>query len=340
MWGDRFQVVVTTHLNTNHLHNHFVLNSVSYIDGMKYYNKRENYAEMRRISDELCREYGLKVLKEKPCGKYKIDYTSYYKNKVQKSNYHTRAKQDIDFAILQTDNYKEFEKLMIAMNYELIYRKAGSLSIRKAPYTRNIRIARAFGEDYTVESIKKRIKTEKGIKVPFPEIRTKKFYGHNSKIRIRKKATGIRALYLYYCYLLKIFPKTNTKQKAPVTISADVQKMRRISEEARLLSRNDIKTIQELSLYMNTLECEKEELEEERDKLYYENTKLSKEERQANYDKLSDIAGKIQFLKREIQMCDEIKERTPKIKKNIQELNEERNILKREEREKNEYGRR
>ena len=74
LWGDRFQVVVTTHLNTNHLHNHFVLNSVSFKDGLKYYNNRETYALMRQTSDNICRENRLKVLQEKVCGKYNIDY--------------------------------------------------------------------------------------------------------------------------------------------------------------------------------------------------------------------------------------------------------------------------
>lgn len=51
MWGDRFEVVVSTHLNTNHYHNHFVINSVSFKDGKRYYDKRETYAELRRLSD-------------------------------------------------------------------------------------------------------------------------------------------------------------------------------------------------------------------------------------------------------------------------------------------------
>ena len=54
MWEDRFQVVVTTHLNTKH--NHFVLNSVSFKDGKKYYSNRENTALLRKTSDELCEE--------------------------------------------------------------------------------------------------------------------------------------------------------------------------------------------------------------------------------------------------------------------------------------------
>ena len=53
MWGDRFQVVVSTHLNTNNIHNHFVLNSVSFKDGLKYYSNLANTALLRRTSDEL-----------------------------------------------------------------------------------------------------------------------------------------------------------------------------------------------------------------------------------------------------------------------------------------------
>lgn len=56
MWGDRFEVIVSTHINTNHIHNHFVINSVSFKDGKKYYDNRENYAKLRHLSDSLCKE--------------------------------------------------------------------------------------------------------------------------------------------------------------------------------------------------------------------------------------------------------------------------------------------
>lgn len=338
LWGDRFQVVVTTHLNTNHIHNHFVLNSVSFVDGKKYYDNNETYALMRQTSDNLCREYGLNVLEEKPT-KCKIDYTLFYKQYLKKSNYHTQTKQDIDYAITQSNTYREFENLMKAMDYELIYR-AGKLSLRKEPYKKNIRVARAFGDDYELDRIKLRIKTEKAIKVPFPEMRSKKIYKSNFKIKNRKKATGLKALYLYYCYLLKIFPKTEKRKKTPVSIKADVQKMERISQEARLLCSKDIKTTKELSLYINTLQKEIVSLEEKRDKLYYQNTKLKKEEKQENYNELSLIAGKVQYLKREVKMCREIEERVPKIKENIKELNAEKEIQKEKEDKDYEYSRR
>ena len=57
MWGDRFQVLVATHLNTENVHNHFVINSVSFKDGKKFRNKIGEHMELRKISDEICREH-------------------------------------------------------------------------------------------------------------------------------------------------------------------------------------------------------------------------------------------------------------------------------------------
>ena len=70
MWGDRFQVIVATHLNTDCLHNHFVVNSVSFTDGKHYHDNKANLRLLRQRSDELCREYALSVI-EHPSGKKK-----------------------------------------------------------------------------------------------------------------------------------------------------------------------------------------------------------------------------------------------------------------------------
>ena len=62
MWGDRFQVIVTTHLDKGHLHNHFCFNSVSFRDGKKYNYSKAEQQRLRDTSDRLCREYGLSVI--------------------------------------------------------------------------------------------------------------------------------------------------------------------------------------------------------------------------------------------------------------------------------------
>ena len=133
MWGDRFEVVVSTHINTNHYHNHFVINSVSFKDGKRYYDKRETYAELRRLSDSLCEEYGLSVIQEKPCRNSKINFANYQKDLNNKVNYYSIAKEDLDRAIGMATSYYDFEDLMKAMDYELIYR-ANKLSIKRSPY--------------------------------------------------------------------------------------------------------------------------------------------------------------------------------------------------------------
>ena len=155
MWGDRFQVVVSTHLNTKHLHNHFVINSVSFKDGYKYYSNFENTALLRKTSDELCEEYGLSVLQEKKC-KFGINFENFYKKHIQESDYHKEVKEDLDYAIKNSYTTKDFHRILESMGYHYYYR-AGKLSVRREPYKRNIRVERAFGEEYSVDNITKRI---------------------------------------------------------------------------------------------------------------------------------------------------------------------------------------
>lgn len=155
MWGDRFQVVVSTHLNTKHLHNHFVINSVSFKDGYKYYSNFENTALLRKTSDELCEEYGLSVLEEKKC-KSGINFENFYKKYIQESDYHKEVKEDLDYAIKNSYTTKDFHRILESMGYHYYYR-VGKLSVRREPYKRNIRVERAFGEEYSADNITKRI---------------------------------------------------------------------------------------------------------------------------------------------------------------------------------------
>ena len=116
MWGDRFEVVVSTHLNTQYIHNHFVLNSVSFKDGYKYYSNLENTALFRKTSDDICDEFGLKVLDEKNC-KSGINFENFYRKSLKNSDYYNFAKEDLDYAIKNSYSKKEFEQMLIAMGY-------------------------------------------------------------------------------------------------------------------------------------------------------------------------------------------------------------------------------
>lgn len=116
-WGERFQVIVATHLNTECLHNHFVVNSVSYIDGKHYHDNKKNLRLLRQRSDELCREYSLSVI-EHPSGRKK----PYVLCQAEKNGLPTRdtvARQAVDEAISKSFTLKDFDRQLSEMGYRI-----------------------------------------------------------------------------------------------------------------------------------------------------------------------------------------------------------------------------
>ena len=322
MWGDRFQVVVSTHLNTQHLHNHFVINSVSFKDGKKYYSNLTNTALLRKISDEICEEYGLSVLKEKTC-KSGINFENFYKKSMRDSDYYKFAKEDIDYAIEHSWTYKEFLKRLKEMGYE-VYFKANKISVRMYPHKRNIRIERAFGEEYSIENIKNKICSRYPSKeeVIKPKTYAKRLFYKGSTKKLRKPK-GIIALYYYYCYLLKVYPKKNLNYKLTPKMRAEVKKMDKYSEQIRFICKYKLETINDVE---NLKEQKKEELQKilnTRNRLYYKRQKLDNEsEKDVITKEIISVTSVVGKIRKEIKLCDEVGDNTRKIKESIKELND------------------
>ena len=137
VWGKRFQVLVATHMNTDNLHNHFVINSVSYVDGKKYEQRRSQYAEYRAASDKLCREYGLSVV-EQPKAKEPARYA--------------RMREAIDQACEDASTAEDFHRALYRQGYIF-----GSDPNRKyATIRRGMRPCSAtyrLGEEYDLAAI-------------------------------------------------------------------------------------------------------------------------------------------------------------------------------------------
>ena len=276
MWGDRFQVVVSTHLNTKHLHNHFVINSVSFKDGKKYYSNLSNTALLRKTSDEICEEYGLSILKEKTC-KSGINFENFYKKSMRDSDYYKFAKEDIDYAIEHSWTYKEFLKRLKEMGYE-VYFRANKISVRMYPHKRNIRIERAFGEDYSIENIQNKIcsrypSREEVIK-PKTYDRRLFYKGRAKKLR---KPKGIIALYYYYRYLIKLYTRNNTQYKLTPKMREEVKKMDEYSEKIRFLCKYKIETMSDVDNVKEKKQEEMQNILNTRNRLYYKRQKLDNE---------------------------------------------------------------
>lgn len=118
MWGDEYQIVVTTHLNTDNVHNHMVINSVSFKTGRKFENHIRDHIRLREISDEVCLEYGKGILKDSSFyGKSKKEYW------IQKNGGLSRRdilKQDVEHCLSLSGNPREFEARMKAQGYQII----------------------------------------------------------------------------------------------------------------------------------------------------------------------------------------------------------------------------
>ena len=118
MWGDRYQVLVTVHLNTDNVHCHFVVNPVSFKDGAKFKNKIGDHKELRRISDEICREHGLSVLENSEFyskGKKK----EYWVHKAGKKTHRDYLREDVEYCLSFATSPREFESQLFALGYTL-----------------------------------------------------------------------------------------------------------------------------------------------------------------------------------------------------------------------------
>ena len=315
LWGDRFQVVVSTHLNTDHIHNHFVLNSVSFKDGKRFNNTKKDYALMRKKSDELCEEYNLNVIKnkEKEQEKYNKFATS--------SLYKELMKDSIDYAIENANNYEEFKNILRDLEY-IVSDKDTYISIRKEPYKRNTRIERQFGKQYSKENINKRIlETQPLIKYsnePYLLInRTYEKYNKFNDLKYQKYGSFLWLLYHYEQLLQrnnKNVLKTNVMKMTPELLH-ELKQMDEFSEQAKFLATNNIENEGELNNFETKIYKKINPLKSERENLWRKHKRAkTNEERKEIENKIIEISKQITPLNNELKHCTNIKERMEKIK--------------------------
>lgn len=340
LWGDRFQVLVSTHLNTNHLHNHFVLCSVSFVDGKRFYDTRETYAFMRHMNDEICSEFGLDVLEEKECKKSKINYSNYYKKYVQKNGYRATAKKDVDFAIRQAFSYKDFFTVMEKMGYE-IYERYGRISVKKENHA-PVRIERSFGDNYSIDRIKVRIREEQSARVPFMKNANKNYIPRTISLHRKSniKIKGFMAIYFHYYYLFKRYKQNPMNYKLTPQMRADLIKMNIYSNEAKLLSKYNIQNSDDLLNLKQNKSKEIRDLSITREGLWYRRSKEKDEDKKVEFcNKIAELNSQIEELSKEVELCRDIQARIPKMKENLKEQKKFEDDERKQERE-NEYGRR
>ena len=333
LWGDRFQVIVSTHLNTDNIHTHFVLNSVSFLDGKRFCNTKKDYATMRKTSDRLCEDYGLSVLKQEE--KYNKYATS--------GLYKELMKDSIDYAIENAKDYNEFIKILQDLGY-IVTDKNNTLSIRRNPYKRNTRIERQFGNKYSKENIYKRILETQPLfpYTPNPQSlinRTFQKYNNIKENHFQNKSS-ITGLIFHYEKLFGInvesVSKSNITRMTPELLK-EIKQMDEYSNQARFLAKYKINTEQELSDFKKSAYNKINPLKSERENLWKKHKRAKTEDEKKNIEnQIAEISKKITPLAEEIRHCGNIQRRMDKIKKYElhQKLEEERQKVEQQEKSK------
>ncbi|MGO0985145.1 relaxase/mobilization nuclease domain-containing protein [Clostridioides difficile] len=149
--GGKYEFVLTTHIDKGHIHNHIIFNAVSFVDYRKYHSNKRSYHDIRRTSDQLCKEYGLSVITPgQDKGKSYIEHTT----EKTGTSYKAKLKAVIDRLILQLSTFEELIKRLEAEGYEIKRRKY--ISCRATGQERFTRL-KTLGVDYTEEVVAARI---------------------------------------------------------------------------------------------------------------------------------------------------------------------------------------
>ena len=196
--GGKYEYVLTTHIDKDHVHNHLIFNAVDFVDYHAYKSYKRIYYDMRKVSDRLCKENGLSVIP--PSQNKGMGYKEYTEAK-RGTSWKQKLKQTIDRLVITAKDYDDFLRLMQEAGYEI---KTGKYISFRAEGQERFTRSKTIGENYTEERIKERIAgrtprrsqrqtTPKGISL-IGDIQERirlidsKGYEHKAKLTILKEA--------------------------------------------------------------------------------------------------------------------------------------------------------
>ena len=338
LWGEQFEVLIATHCNTGHYHNHYVLNSVSWRDGHKFDNLRTDYLAMKEMSDRLCLKYGLSLVEENPGGRG-MNRAEYEAEKNGVPTVRGLIRQDIEEAIAASVTSEEFFARMNEKGYEINVR-SDSGSLLKHPAIRPPGAVRFFrfhklGSGFALDEILDRVSDNYHRKLPFPEEEQEEVRRYREKTQPREKPTGLRALYIRYCYELHIIEKHPASVKrVSFLMRQDLTRMDLLDEQTRLLAEHRIETKDDLDSYRRKAADEIESLTEIRKDLRNE---LKRVQRKDDPEATADIKARIgtaseaiKKKKHELYLCDCIEARSAPMERELDALIGEQNKGKEE----------
>lgn len=343
MWREH-QVIVATHFNTGTYHNHFVVCSVNMFTGKKFNCNKGAYYRFRGLSDELCAENNLTVIKN-PKGR--TPRNIYFAEKRGEPTKYNLMRKAIDETLEICVSYAQFKKAMYKKGYIINddpnrkYATIRSINDKKA--TRMYQL----GEQYTPRNIAERVFNnpcyvqEEYYKLVKPKRKYKRYKVHKYKGSFKSisKMSGIEVLFLALFYFMGLLPKEKPHYK-PLSpeMKRAVRQMERYSNQTRLIVKEKLNTIEDVKSYISQTEKDIAEITQVRQK-YRNKLRNCKDEKQiAEYkQKRDDCTTLLTRYRKYLKTANQIIEDVPKIKEIVQIEKQTRNEELTQNKEKNKY---
>ena len=322
-------------MNTKTVHNHFVLNSVSFVDGLKYYDQKKTYQRMRDMSDALCEKYHLSVI-ENPArhGRSRAEWEA---EKNGKPTWMTAIRLDLDAAIMGAVNFQGFVKNMRERGYEV--EKRGRDWRIKPQNHRSFSRLRRFGEKYTEDAIIERIIRQRWpSRPPKPEEKKTVRRGRtHGDFRLSKVTwNGLRALYYFYRRKLQEACRQQSSY-TPYVLREDIRHLEAVDKQFHFLFRHKIDTAEELTSYRDDASQRITIISEERKELKNELRRIGIPEQRLEEIKtrIGQISAELRTLRQDVKLCDAIAVRSLEIAEKNAQLKqiEEREVERKREQE-------
>ena len=331
LWGNRFQVVVATHLDRGHLHNHFVINSVSFADGKRFHSDTKFLHRLQEVSDRLCREHGLSVI-EKP----KRGQTRHQAERIAEaqgaSTWRSLIQADIDRAIATSSTERQFFHTLQQMGYA--YKVGQDISVRPPGKERFFRLRRNLGDAYALPEIRRRLgrgPPQKAGKesAPLPFRRRYRLRGNLPK----RKNPHFRRLYYYYCYRLGVFKKhPQSTAKMHFLLREDLKHLDKYTREIRLLRTYHIDTDVQLSAFQTEKQRTLDGLVAQRQGLRNKLRRMKDPQQiETTRQEISGLSKEITAVRQEVKLCDDIRERSEIMTAKLKRIHRDEQNRRREE---------
>lgn len=329
MWGAKYQVVVTTHLNTDNIHNHFVINSVSFVDGKKFRNGIGDRLELRKISDAICAARNKSVIQSH---KFYNNKKAYWIQKSGKPTHRGMLRCDVDEALSRCCSFKEIEYYLKTLGYRFernFY--YDHPSVYADGWKRPVRIS-SLGEQYSKEHIRERClknqrKPELYVMI-IPKWKRAPLLNFEYQLRQVQRKDTVQLLFELFIEILKLCTGSNIVEAGNRPLSpmmrAEVQKLDKYIEEYKLLCDNHIESPKELLSFQEGLSAKITALEQERYAVRLKIRRANTPEEDATLKaQAKEITKQITPLRKQRDIARRIEEHIPRIK---ELLDAERNI--------------